>query len=273
MSQPFFDAVRSGDIDRLRSLVESSPDVVRAVFPRGEAPGEVDGGTALHLAVQAGDPELVELLLDLGADLEARNAAGRTALHDSIEYGKSEVRRTLIERGAQIDICAAAILGLMERLRELLDREPELVNDRSTDLSPLGWASYGNQAEVARELISRGARMDDGELLCAASVGHVEVGRVLLEFGADPNEIDGHAGGNALHAAACMRYTHDSSRFVSMLLAAGADPSIRTRDGKTALELAEEGDRRQATRSNDGTAEDCVRNFEAVAALLREAYT
>ena len=70
-------------------------------------------------------------------------------------------------------------------------------NDRSTRLSPLGWASFGNQVETARELIERGARMDDGELLCAASVGHVEVGRLLIQHGADPNVVSEEAGGNA----------------------------------------------------------------------------
>ena len=68
--------------------------------------------------------------------------------------------------------------------------------------SPLGWAAFGNQVETATELILRGARMDDGELLCAALVGHVEVGRLLIAHGADPNELFTEAGGNALHAAA-----------------------------------------------------------------------
>ncbi len=229
------------------------------------------GGTGLHLAVHTGDVEIAKLLIEHGVDLETRNDDGRTALHDSIEFARTEIEELLVDAGAIIDICAAAILGMMERVRELLAQDPELVNDRSTNLSPLGWASFGNQADIATELISRGARMDDGELLCAASVGHVEVGRVLLQHGADPNEIDPRAGGNALHAAAKMRYTHDSSAFIEMLLAAGVDPSIRSRQGKTALQIAEDGARDQAASGGQKTVESWERNFEGVAKLLRQA--
>ena len=71
--------------------------------------------------------------------------------------------------------------------------------------------------------------MDDGELLCASSVGHVEVGRVLIRH--------------------------------------GADPTIPTSQGKTALQVAEEGARRQAGNPSD----DCSKDYEAVTALLRQA--
>ncbi len=150
-------------------------------MPKSEAADGTGGCTGLHVAVHCANVEIARLLISSGVDLEARNEDGRTALHDSIEYGKREIEKLLLESGAEVDVCAAAILGRIEGVRELLDQDPDLVNDRSTNLSPLGWASYGNQTEVAAELISRGARMDDGELLCAASVGHAEVGRLLLQ--------------------------------------------------------------------------------------------
>ncbi|MFQ5678578.1 MAG: ankyrin repeat domain-containing protein [Gemmatimonadota bacterium] len=174
------------------------------------------------------------------------------------------------DAGAEVDICAAAILGRIQRIRELLDADPALVNDRSTNLSPLGWASFGNQVEVATELLARGARLDDGELLCAASVGHVEVAGVLLRHGADPNEIHPESGCNALHAAAGMRYSRDSSDFVSMLLAAGADPRIRSARGRTARQIAEEGARRQRERSEEKDP-DSGKNYGGVARLLEVA--
>jgi ankyrin repeat protein len=290
MDTAFFDAVRSGDIGRVRALLDATPDLVRAGVPADLQPPAGAGNRALHEAGAFGQVALVQLLLERGAEIDATNAQGRTALHDAIELGQTQVAELLIRRGATVDVCAAAILGRVERLRELLDADPALANDRSTRLSPLGWASYGNQVESARELIARGARMDDGELLCAASVGHVAMGRFLLEQGADPNAHDEGFGGTALHAAACMRYTCDASEFVAMLLAAGADTSARSRSGRTALQIAEECARQQALfvaakRERDAGqapaggapapvpahAPEFLRNFEGVAELLRRA--
>jgi len=223
---------------------------------------------ALLSAARSGDFEVACRLIAAGAELDGRSDEGRTALHEAIEYGHGRIRDLLLESGAEVDVCAAAILGRVERLRLLLDRQPALVGDRSTGLSPLGWAAYGNQTETAAELCDRGARPDDGELLCAASVGHVEVGRLLIEHGADPDEVHPGAGGNALHAAASMRYTHDASAFVAMLLAAGADPKLRSLGGRTALEIAEEGAGR---RCEGEDVAEATKSYPAVAALLRAA--
>ncbi len=262
MSAVIFLAIRAGDHRSLGSLLERRPALARCVMPEAEAPGGVAGFTALHLAVSVGDLQSARMLIEAGADLEARSGEGRTVLHDSIELGQNAIRDLLLEAGAEIDVCAAAITGRIGRLRELLEGRPELAGERSTGLSPLGWAAYGNQVETAAELLSRGVRPDDGELLCAASVGHVAVGRLLIEHGADPDEVHPGAGGNALHAAASMRYARDSSAFVGMLLEAGADPRIRTRAGRTALEIAEA---RAASQPD--------KNFSGVADLLRRALT
>lgn len=269
MSEALFDAVRGGDAAVVEALLADRPGLARAVLPAAAAPHGAAGITALHLAVAAGQAEIVRLLVAAGAELDARNGEGRTALHDSIELGQRRITELLIAAGAEVDVCSAAILGRLGRLRRLLDADPGLVSDRRTGLSPLAWAAYGNQTGTAAELLRRGARPDDGELLCAASVGHVEVGRVLLEHGADPNEIHPGAAGNALHAAAGMRYTDDATAFVVLLLEAGADPAIRSRDGSTALEIAEAGSRRQAEPGGAASA----KRWQEVAELLGVAST
>ena len=270
MSSELFSAIRDKDMEVLSELLATEPEAAAARVEAAQGEDPAAGGSALHVAVEVGSAEAARLLIEAGVDLEARNAYGRTALHDAIEYGRHTIEELLLAAGAEVDVCAAAILGRAGRLRELLDADPELANDRSTGLSPLGWAAYGNEVETARELLARGARMDDGELLCAASVCHMEVGRFLLdhllERGADLDAIEPHCSGNALHEAAGMRYSCDTSAFVRMLLEAGADPAIRNRDGKTALEVAEEGDRRQREAPE---SVDFVRDYAAVAAILR----
>jgi ankyrin repeat protein len=254
-------------VTALLSGVSADAALASVTVPEGSLEQGGVSCTPLHVAVYGGCWNAARALLDGGADTEARNADGRTALHDSIECGQTKITELLLERGAYVDVCSAAILGRMDRVAELIDADPELVNDRSTQLSPLGWASYGNQAAIAAELIARGARMDDGELLCAASVGHVEVGRLLLEHGADPDEVRAGAGGNALHAAAAMPYTDDSRRFVQLLLDHGVDPAVPSASGLTARQIAEAGARRQAAAETV----DCERAYEAVATLLAEA--
>ena len=261
MSKPFFDAIRANDAGEVRVQLDADPSLLDAREPES-------GGTCLHVAVQGADPALLRELLGRGADLEAVTREGRTPLHDAIEFGRTDLQAVLLEAGAYVDVCAAAILGRLYRVRELIDADPALANDRSTNLSPLGWAAYGNQTEVAEELIRRGARMDDGELLCAASCGHVEVAQVLMRHGADAAALDAQLGCNALHIAAGLRYAHDASRFVQMLLDAGVDPRLPTRDGRTALEIAEAGERRQA---DPGGKERSHKHYDRIVRLLRAA--
>lgn len=266
MAHALAEALLAGNEPAVRRLLEHTPGC-----SRGELPVEVagvEGCTALHLVVRLDRADLGRLLLDDGAPINARNAEGRTALHDAIEVGAAEMQQLLLAAGAEVDICAAAILGKTERMQQLLEDDPELANDRSTGLSPLGWAAYGNQPQAARELLRRGARMDDFELLSAASVGHVEVGRVLLEQGADPDAFDPRIGGTALHAAARMKFTCNSADFVRMLLEAGADARVRSRSGKTALDVAREGAEDQARRLLLGEELVLVRDYDPIIRLL-----
>lgn len=91
----------------------------------------------------------------------------------------------------------------------------------------------------------------------------------LLELGADPNAVFPDNGRTALHAAAGMRYTDDSTVFITMLLRAGADPLLRARDGRTALEIAQAGAAREAsTRDRDDAHR---RDFDGIIRLLNGA--
>lgn len=265
--EEYFDAIAAGRAGRVRELVQREPALLREVAAPAYAPEQPLRCTGLHAAVHAGSVDVARVLVEAGIDLEAATLEGRRALHDAIEFGQSEIARLLEEAGAELDICCAAILGRLELLREWLDRDPALANDRSTGLSPLGWASFGNRTETARELIARGARMDDGELTCAGSVGHAEVARVLLEAGCDPNWACPESGTTALHAAASMRYTCDAAAFVDVVLEFGADPEAKTVSGRTPLELAEAGHRAQLA----APPPEFPKDFAAVIERLRRA--
>jgi ankyrin repeat protein len=97
--------------------------------------------------------------------------------------------------GAELDAFEAASLGDVNRLRELLEAEPELATARSDDdFTALHYAAFFGGPEAARLLLERGADVNafaDNELgvhplNSAAAAGRTDVARVLLEHGADP---------------------------------------------------------------------------------------
>ena len=270
MSEVLIEAVLDADVETVARQLEQGRGLANLVIS-GEESEFPEGTTLLHVAVQTGNMDIVKLLIESGAELNQRNEEGRAPLHDAIECCFGEATELLVESGAEVDISAAAILGATELVSELLNENGELANDRSTNLSPLGWAAFGDQPETAELLIKAGARMDDGELLCAAAVGHVDVTRVLLAHGADPNEFDERAGGTALHAAIGMKFTEDASDVVKLLLEAGADLTTKTTSGMTAIELAESRAASQAEAIEDGEGLEFERNYDGVLEILRSA--
>ena len=266
----YFDAIRNGDVIALRDLVATNPGLLATTTEISRSRCAVIGLTGLHVAIDAEQTDAGLALIEAGIGLEQRSSEGRTALHDSIEYGANAITTRLIEAGAEVDICSAAILGDVARVRELLERDPRSARDMSTGLSPLGWAAYGNRVDTAIELLGRGADAGDFALLCAASTGHVQVGRLLIQRGADPNAIDPESGFNAVHAATNMMYTDNGTPFLEMLADEGADLSLASASGLTALEILEWARNKHESERARGTARG-TKNFEAVSAFLRKS--
>ena len=99
---------RPNRLELIRALVEAGADV-NAPFANGP-----HTETALHWAASSDDVEAFDLLLDLGADIEARGGVigGGTALDDAWAFGQWRAARRLVERGARPTLPAAAALGL-----------------------------------------------------------------------------------------------------------------------------------------------------------------
>lgn len=238
-------AVRTGDLDTMRAVLNPSPELVNAAADLEEhrlRPSDALAMRLIHLAVAEDQVNVARLLIERGADLNVRNADGRLPLHDCFELGRDKFAELLLEAGAEPDVCVAAAYGMHDRLREILKRDPAQANDLRTGMSPLGWSAYGNQPECAQILIENGAvvnyRPYDVEAWApAAHVANTDLARVLLARGADPNCRD-QDGDTPMHAAIKSRIVGDPTAFVELLLAAGADPAIRNNDGRTALDEA-----------------------------------
>ncbi|HSI83733.1 MAG: ankyrin repeat domain-containing protein [Candidatus Methylacidiphilales bacterium] len=112
------------------------------------------GSVALLEAVRQQNREMIDVLLEAGADINRRSdwAPGSFGVLDNID---SDLADFLIERGAVVDVHAAAGHAKISRLKELLDANPALVNARGGDGgTPMHFA---RNVEVAQLLLDRGA--------------------------------------------------------------------------------------------------------------------
>jgi ankyrin repeat protein len=119
-------------------------------------PGGAFGATALLTAVHRGNKEMVDLLLREGANINGRSHwwAGSFGVLD----GDHALVPYLIERGAHVDAYAAARLGMLDRLRGLVNENAALVHMRGGDgQTPLHVAA---NLEIARFLVDHGAEID-----------------------------------------------------------------------------------------------------------------
>lgn len=94
--EEFFERIRAGDAERVRELVEQNPELTNT--------REEKAISALHLAAGHGEPEIVEFLLDRGADIECESTdTGSTPLKYAVFFANIEMVKLLLKKGARID--------------------------------------------------------------------------------------------------------------------------------------------------------------------------
>ncbi|WP_139994877.1 ankyrin repeat domain-containing protein [Paenibacillus paridis] len=127
--------------------------------------------TPLHWASSCDDIEVLDALLDAGADIEAAGAviAGGTPLDDAVAFAQWRAARRLVERGAQIALWHAAALGQFEAIEayfagsKLSERYPWGASRSSTPdkIAVAFWcACHGGQRRSAEYLLGRGAELN-----------------------------------------------------------------------------------------------------------------
>jgi ankyrin repeat protein len=210
-------AIRARDLPRVKSLLDASPELLSAGDGRSNQP--------IHWAVMTRQPDMIDELLARGANIDtARQDGARPIQLCNGDYNfrgwrdvpqdwpvtPSQVLEHLRGRGAYLDICTAASIGDLERARELLDRDPALANRVSEYVSyyigsgaPLKNAAARGHIEIVKLLLERGADPNLPEegvaphghaLYSAVANGHYEIAKLLLEHGAYPNpEVESSA--------------------------------------------------------------------------------
>jgi hypothetical protein len=113
--------------------------------------------TALHWAASNDDVDLIDALLDAGADLEAPGSVigGGAPLADATAFGQWRAAERLLEHGARSTFFEAAVMGLTDQLEGELAAAPGPGADEITHA--LWGACHGGRQEAAARLLERGA--------------------------------------------------------------------------------------------------------------------
>ena len=210
-------AIRDRDLARVTRILDESPQLVRAGDARSNQP--------IHWAVMTRQIPIVDELLARGADIDARRADGARPIQltngdyhyrgwrdvpEDVVTTPDDVYKHLVARGAYVDIGMAASTGDLGRVRALLDEDPSRAN-RVDDYhsyyvgcgAPLKNAAAGGHIDIVRLLLEHGADPNLPEegiaphghaLYSAVYNGHYDIARLLLEHGAYPNpEVESSA--------------------------------------------------------------------------------
>ncbi len=290
---PLLFAARQGRIESARhliaaganieaaSLVGASPLVVAAhsgqgafatfLLEEGADPNQDEAGyTALHAAVLRGDEPLVEALLRHGADPNARLRTGTPQRRTSMDwafdpalvsatpfwlaayYREPDILRDLVAAGAD------PRLTTLERWDAVYERAggvgpPHVSGGFMSPLLAVVGGDSGRRRYFLDE-VRRDPNLEEVEALATA--------RVVLEFGADVNQVDRN-GVAPIHTAA----QRNLSKLVRLLAEHGADLDLENGAGRTPLQLAEAaaaGRARSqilANRAPDGNSADVLREL------------
>jgi ankyrin repeat protein len=235
-----YSAASQGKIDILRKLLDKDPVSVNA--PGG------DGQRPLHVAKT---PEIAELLIERGADLEIRDVD-----HEStpIQYQANNlsVLRVLVSHSAKPDIFTAVVLDDLQLLRQILNDDPKASDSRTgsapfTTTKSNGGHIYiyllGNGKSPVQVAAERGSKLVLDELLKDVSPARRLVAAAWLEDAEAIADILGKHPNIASEMGADARVITDAAQAgktetVRLMLKAGLDPRTPGMDSGSALHVA-----------------------------------
>jgi ankyrin repeat protein len=198
---------------------------------------------ALVAAIKSGDVDAVrEIVREDPALAGARDATGLPVILLALFHQQRAAADVLLAAEPELGVLEAAAAGRPDRLRELLDADPEARHARTPEgFTPLGLAAFLGGPEVVGVLLEHGADPDDDAdnqfgvrpVHAAAAAHDRETMRLLLEAGADPN-LRQRGGFVPLHEAA----HSDDVEMAKLLLEHGADPALTADDGRDSARMA-----------------------------------
>lgn len=203
-------------------------------------------------AIITGNRGKIEAMLQERPGLIHQKSNGLSPIMVAAYHHEPAIADLLAEKTVTLSVFEAAAIGKTASIILLLAREPGLINTYAEDgFQPLGLACFFGHLETARFLLKAGAAVNSysknplcaAPLQSAAAARHLEIVKLLLANGADPNCRE--AGGfTPLHAAA----QNGDTEMINALLFGGADLEARSYDGKLPVDLALDAEHEEAAR-------------------------
>jgi len=194
-------------------------EIVRLLLDAGASPNVLDGNeglTPLQEAARRDDIDTMGLLIDHGADLEmpcdTDFSSENTALHYAVDYLREGAARSLIERGANVNA------------------------DHENGATPLTFACY--RFQPGRHFIGEQFALPAQDVAEADEI-QLRLAILLLQHGADVNNITDYGRTPLLAACSAQEYTQARRDLIRLLLDAGADIDVEDGWGSTPLNCAE----------------------------------
>jgi len=202
----------------------------KALLAAGANPNAANryGVTPLSLACTNGNGPMVKLLIDAGGDVNAALRGGETPLMTAARTGRIEAVHALIARGADVNarlpqgqtaLMWAATEGHAAVVEALLAAGAEFRRALDSGFTPTLFAARGGHTDVVRALLkagidinaatqptkmaARGPRKGTTALTLAMENGHFELAALLLDLGANPNDL--RSGYTPLHILSWVR--------------------------------------------------------------------
>jgi ankyrin repeat protein len=271
---PAIAAIKSGDLEELKTLVAADPSLATSrssashptllqclVLDAKDKPNSVamaqvliDAGAELNEPLGAAgsidNRAVAELLLDRGAAIDG--TGGWSPLEEALYWNSRNVIALLLERGAKVqNLRVAAGLGRLDLIQSYFNADGSLKPEAGKINWPWGdretIACSNHDAAGKQKLADRvNAWSQDRQgiinnaFVYACMHGHIEAAKLLLEKGAEINVVPGgfDYAGTGLHYAAL----NGHRAMVEFLLDQGADRNVKdTKVGSTAAGWAEYG--------------------------------
>ena len=224
-----FEACKGGDVNRVRSMVDSSNVNARDTAGRRSSP--------LHFAAGYGRREAVEHLLAVGANVHARDDGGLIPLHNACSFGHAEVVSLLLASGADPNardswsytpLHEAAIKGKIDVCIMLLQHGADSLLRNSENKTALDVAD-----PETTKLVLTGEYKKE-ELLEASRSGNEEKLMSLLT----PLNVNCHASDGRKSTPLHLAAGYNRTRIVQLLLQHGADVHAKDKGGLVPLHNA-----------------------------------